>query len=135
MAKAPQSFKTEPEADAAAFAVPPGLSSGMAMKAKLLAVFYSMRRSTRRKRDQEARIELIRVVCGERDEQAFVAGLRRFVEYSDLSLTQTATLMGVSPGALKNWIEGTTSLRPAKLLEIRGFLKWYAWRDEVIKTN
>ncbi|MGA8659748.1 MAG: hypothetical protein WB586_26810 [Chthoniobacterales bacterium] len=90
----------------------------------------------RRKRDQEARMELIRVVVrGETDEQAFAAGLRRFVEDSDLSITRIATLMGVSAGAMKNWIEGTTSLRPAKLLEIKGFLRWYVWRDEVINKG
>jgi hypothetical protein len=86
----------------------------------------------RRKRDQEAREELIRVVVsGKRDEQAVVVGLRRFVEGSDLSFT----LMGVSPEALKNWIGGTTRLRPTKLLEIKGFLGWHAWRDQVINKG
>ena len=75
------------------------------------------------------------VVLGEMEEQAVVAGLRRFVEDSDLSITRIATLMGVSAGALKTWIEGTTSLRPAKLLEIKGFLRWYVWRDEVINKG
>jgi hypothetical protein len=90
----------------------------------------------RRKRDQEAREELIRVVVsGKRDEQAVVVGLRRFVEGSDLSFTRIATLMGVSPEALKNWIGGTTRLRPTKLLEIKGFLGWHAWRDQVINKG
>ena len=75
------------------------------------------------------------VVLGEMEEQAVVAGLRRFVEDSDLSITRIATLIGVSPEALKNWIEGTTRLRPAKLLKIKGFLGYYAWRDEVINKS
>ena len=45
---------------------------------------------------------------------------------TNLSFTRIATLMGVSPGALKNWIRGATRLRPTNLLEIKGFLGWHA---------
>jgi hypothetical protein len=59
-----------------------------------------------------------------------LVGLRRFVEGSELSLTRIATLMGLSPSALKNWIEGTTNLRPGRILEIEQFLRCHPWRDE-----
>ena len=82
------------------------------------------------RRDQKAREELLRLlVSGEKDGELLVT-LRRFVEGSELSLTRIATLMGVSPSTLKNWIEGTTSLRPGRILEIEQFLRCHPWRIE-----
>jgi hypothetical protein len=95
---------------------------------------FAMRESIRRKRDEEARAELIRMLWNEGD-QAFVPVLRRFVRESDLSISRMADLIGVSPDALKRWIAGITKPRPAKLVKIKGFLKWYAWRNEISKQK
>jgi hypothetical protein len=81
-------------------------------------------------RDQKTREELLRLlISGERDGELLVA-LRRFVEGSELSLTRIGTLMGLSPSTLKNWVEGSTSLRPGRILEIKQFLRCHPWRDE-----
>jgi transposase-like protein len=93
-----------------------------------------MRESIRRKRDQEARAELIQMLCDEGD-HAFVSVLRRFIRDSDLSISRTAELIGISPEALKRWIAGISSPRPAKQVKIKCFLKWYAWRDEISKQK
>jgi hypothetical protein len=57
------------------------------------------------KRDEEARAELIRMLWKEGD-QAFVPVLGRFVRESELSISPTADLIGISPDALKRWIAG-----------------------------
>jgi hypothetical protein len=66
-----------------------------------------MRESIRRKRDQAARAELIQML-GEEGDHAFVLVLRRFVRDSNLSISRTAELIGISPEALKRWIAGIT---------------------------
>ena len=68
-----------------------------------------MRGSVRRKRDQEARAELIGMLWKEGD-QASVSVLRRFVRDSGLSISRTADLIGISPEALKRWIAVLLSL-------------------------
>jgi hypothetical protein len=93
-----------------------------------------MRESIRRKRDQEARAELIQMLSDEGD-QAFVSVLRRFVQDSDLSISRTAELIGISPESLKRWIAGISKPHPAKQVRIKCFLKWYAWRDEISKQR
>jgi hypothetical protein len=93
-----------------------------------------MRESIRRKRNQAARAELIQML-GEEGDHAFVLVLRRFVRDSDLSISRTAELIGISPEALRRWIAGITMPRPAKQDKIKCFLKWYAWRDEISKQK
>jgi transposase-like protein len=93
-----------------------------------------MRESIRRKRDQEARAVLVQMLCDEGD-QTFVPVLRRFVRDSDLSISRTAELIGVSPESLKRWIAGITKPHPAKQVRIKCLLKWYAWRDEISKRE
>jgi hypothetical protein len=95
---------------------------------------FAMRESIRRKRDEEARAELIRMLWKEGD-QAFVPVLRRFVRESELSISRTADLIGISPDAVKRWIAGITKPCPGKLVKIKSFLKWYAWRNEISKQK
>jgi Helix-turn-helix len=83
---------------------------------------FVMRESIRRKRDREARAELFRMWYRE-GEQAFVPVLKRFVQDSDLSISRTADLIGISPESLKRWIAGITKPRPAKVVKIKWFLK------------
>ena len=90
-----------------------------------------MDRIARRMRDLKARDELLRVLTSaEKAEHTVLADLRCYLEGSDLSFNRIATLMGVSPVGLRNWIRGTTKLSPAKLLEINRFLRPHPWRDE-----
>jgi DNA-binding transcriptional regulator YiaG len=83
---------------------------------------------------QRVRAELSRVfACGE--EQALIGALRQFVEDSKLSIPRIAHLIGVSAETLRRWVAGTTKPRMAKLLEIKSFLAWHVWRDEVSKQK
>jgi DNA transposition AAA+ family ATPase len=56
-------------------------------------------------------------------DEALIAKLTRFVEESDLSLHQIATLMGTSGTILSMWIAGTAKPHQAELSEIEKFLK------------
>jgi hypothetical protein len=93
-----------------------------------------MRGPVRRKRDQEARAELIGMLWEEGD-QALVSVLRRFVRDSGLSISRTTDLIEISPEALKRWIAVLVSLVLPSSSKIKCFLKWYAWRDEISKQK
>jgi hypothetical protein len=58
-----------------------------------------MRESIRRKRDRQARAGLIQMLS-EKGDHAFIPVLRWFVRESDLSISRTAVLIGISPDAL-----------------------------------
>jgi DNA transposition AAA+ family ATPase len=55
-------------------------------------------------------------------EEALIVRLRRFVENSDLSLYQIASIIGTSGTILSMWIAGTTRPDMSKLGEIEKLL-------------
>jgi DNA transposition AAA+ family ATPase len=59
----------------------------------------------------------------EPSEEALIARLRRFVEDSDLSLYQIASLIGTSGTILSMWLAGTARPNMTKVDEIEKFLK------------
>lgn len=75
------------------------------------------------------------MACGELEDQELLAALGQFVAESDLSIPRIAQLMGVSVDTLRRWLAGTTKPRTAKLLEIKSFLRWHTWRDEVTQQK
>jgi hypothetical protein len=56
-------------------------------------------------------------------EEALIVNLRRFVENSDLSLHQIASIIGTSGTMLSMWIAGTTRPHMSELAEIEKLLK------------
>jgi DNA transposition AAA+ family ATPase len=56
-------------------------------------------------------------------EEALIARLRRFVEDSDLSLYQIASLIGTSGTVLSMWFAGTARPHMSELEEIKKLLK------------
>ena len=59
----------------------------------------------------------------EPSEEALIVRLRRFVEDSDLSLYQIASLIGTSGTILSMWLAGTAKPHMTELDEIETFLK------------
>jgi DNA transposition AAA+ family ATPase len=59
----------------------------------------------------------------EASEEALIVRLRRFVEDSDLSLYQIASLIGISGTILSMWLAGTARPHMAELDEIEKLLK------------
>jgi len=55
-------------------------------------------------------------------EEALIARLRRFVEDSDLSLYQIASLIGTSGTILSMWLAGTATPHLSQLDKIEKFL-------------
>jgi DNA transposition AAA+ family ATPase len=59
----------------------------------------------------------------ERSEEALIVRLSRFVEDSDLSLYQIASLIGTSGTILSMWLAGTARPHLPELAEIEKLLK------------
>jgi DNA transposition AAA+ family ATPase len=59
----------------------------------------------------------------EPSEEALIVRLRRFVEDSDLSLYQIASLIGISGTMLSMWLAGTARPHMTELNEIEKLLK------------
>jgi hypothetical protein len=58
----------------------------------------------------------------ESSDETLIARLRRFVEESDLSLHQIASLIGTSGTILSMWVAGTAKPQAPELGEIEKFL-------------